>query len=257
MRVESPAQSILKTGSFSGLRALEELGHGYLTADKSKHQALCGNSEGWGPLSKFRYDFTPCFMDVWVSSVAVFGILFGAIAVWWLIKRKQKTRVEKDWHFWTKQVWKLRLQMQQRCYYYCMRSGLWLIPSTGNHWGNRNSYHRPTSHSNPKLPRYLGWGLSILDFSSYYPFPRRYIHNSMARARQTPKPKRSRTFLLALHLDCLFSKTSLSDLTASLRRSPALLYCILYWIWAVVGRVWIGMVGAEKDEFISCHWRRR
>jgi len=111
MRAESSAQSILKTGSFSGLRALEELGNGYLTADKKKHHLLCGNAEGWGPLSRFRYDFTPCFMDVWISSVAVFGILFGAVAIWWLVKRKQTTRVEKDWHFWTKQVWKSYLSI--------------------------------------------------------------------------------------------------------------------------------------------------
>jgi hypothetical protein len=83
---------------------LEELGHGYLTADKTIRHPLCGNKEGWGPLSPNRYDFTPCFMDVWVSSVAVYGILFGAVAVWWLVKRKQKTELGKDWHFWTKQV---------------------------------------------------------------------------------------------------------------------------------------------------------
>jgi hypothetical protein len=43
-------------------------------------------------------------MDVWVSTVAVYGILFGAVAIWWLVRRKQKAEVEKDWHFWTKQV---------------------------------------------------------------------------------------------------------------------------------------------------------
>jgi hypothetical protein len=43
-------------------------------------------------------------MDVWVSSVAVFGIVCGAGAVWWLIKRKKAQEVSKNWHFWTKQV---------------------------------------------------------------------------------------------------------------------------------------------------------
>ena len=75
-----------------------------MSAEKIRGQALCGNKEGWGPLSPHRYDFTPCFMDVWVSSVAVYGILFGAVAIWWLMRRKQKAEVEKDWHFWTKQV---------------------------------------------------------------------------------------------------------------------------------------------------------
>jgi ATP-binding cassette subfamily C (CFTR/MRP) protein 1 len=104
---DGSAQSILKTGSFSGFRTLEELGHDYLTAEKSRRQPLCGNKEGWGPLSPYRYDFTPCFMDVWVSTVAVYGILFGAVAVWWLVRKKTKTAVEKDWHFWTKQVCRL------------------------------------------------------------------------------------------------------------------------------------------------------
>lgn len=100
----SPAQSILKTGSFTGFHELGTLGSGYLSATKSRKQALCGNSEGWGPLSPFRYDFTPCFMDVWVSAVAMFGILGGAVAIWWLVKRKKSMEISKDWHFWTKQV---------------------------------------------------------------------------------------------------------------------------------------------------------
>jgi len=71
-------------------------------------QPLCGNEEGWGPLSPFRYDFTPCFIDVWVASVAVFGILAGSAAIWWLVKRKQPSGISKDWHFWIKQVGKER-----------------------------------------------------------------------------------------------------------------------------------------------------
>ena len=80
------------------------LGSGYLSAEKTGGQPFCGDKEGWGPLSKYRYDFTPCFMDVWVSIVAIFGILSGAVAIWWLVRRKQKAEVAKDWHFWTKQV---------------------------------------------------------------------------------------------------------------------------------------------------------
>ena len=65
-------------------------------------QPLCGNQEGWGPISPHRYDFTPCFLDVWISVVAVFGIVFGAAAVWWLLKRKSPSPVGKNWHFYTK-----------------------------------------------------------------------------------------------------------------------------------------------------------
>lgn len=65
-------------------------------------QPLCGNREGWGPISPFRYDFTPCFLDVWISAVAIFGILFGSAAVWWLSKRRFPSAASKDWHFYTK-----------------------------------------------------------------------------------------------------------------------------------------------------------
>ena len=76
----------------------------YLRAvtEDEKRQPLCGNQEGWGPLSPFRYDFTPCFLDVWISVVAVFGIVFGAAAFWWLLKRKSPSPVGKNWHFYTK-----------------------------------------------------------------------------------------------------------------------------------------------------------
>ncbi|KAK4252067.1 hypothetical protein C7999DRAFT_37047 [Corynascus novoguineensis] len=98
-------QVVFETGSFTGYRSVvSELGSGYLTADRVVRQSLCGNAEGWGPLSPFRYDFTPCFIDVWVAAVAAFGILFGAIAAWWLVKRKSPAPVAKDWHFWTKQT---------------------------------------------------------------------------------------------------------------------------------------------------------
>jgi hypothetical protein len=77
---------------------------GYLGATKEKVQPFCGNIEGWGPLSPNRYDFTPCFLDVWISSVAAFGILFGSGAVWWLLKRNTAQPVPKNWHFYTKLV---------------------------------------------------------------------------------------------------------------------------------------------------------
>ena len=108
--MSSPAQQILQShyeasGSFSGFRkTLYTLGSGYLSAERIRPQALCGNKEGWGPLSGERYDFTPCFMDVWVSTVAVYGILFGAVAVWWLVRRKTRAVIDRDWCFWCKHV---------------------------------------------------------------------------------------------------------------------------------------------------------
>ncbi|KAI6092615.1 ABC transporter type 1, transmembrane domain-containing protein [Hypoxylon rubiginosum] len=104
MRFDDPSQQVLQsTGSFTGYRPLQELGKGYLSATKHFHQPLCGNEEGWGPLSPFRYDFTPCFIDVWVCAVAVFGIVFGSLAVWYLLRKQKPTEVSKDWHFWAKQ----------------------------------------------------------------------------------------------------------------------------------------------------------
>ncbi len=99
-------QVLLHTGSFTGLRPVQQLGSGYLTATSSFKQPLCGNEEGWGPLSPYRYDFTPCFIDVWVATVAVYGLLFGPIAIWWLLKKKQQLEhgATKNLHFWIKQV---------------------------------------------------------------------------------------------------------------------------------------------------------
>ena len=72
------------------------------TARDGKTQPLCGNYEGWGPISPFRYDFTPCFLDVWISVVAVFGITFGAAAIWWFFKKTSPSPVSRNWHFYTK-----------------------------------------------------------------------------------------------------------------------------------------------------------
>ncbi|KAK7428905.1 ATP-binding cassette glutathione S-conjugate transporter ycf1 [Neonectria magnoliae] len=80
---------LFETGSFSGYRPLRELGSSYLSASAFK-QPLCGNEEGWGPISRYRYDFTPCFIDVWIAAVAVFGLLIGPLAVWWLVVKKQQ-----------------------------------------------------------------------------------------------------------------------------------------------------------------------
>lgn len=75
---------------------------GYLAASSGTKQPLCGNAEGWGPLSPVRYDFTPCFLDVWISTVSVFvGIVGGGAAAWYL-HRQSKQEVGKNWHFWTK-----------------------------------------------------------------------------------------------------------------------------------------------------------
>lgn len=105
MRFGDQSQEVFQlTGSFSGYRPTFELGKDYLSASDSFKQPLCGNEEGWGPLSPFRYDFTPCFVDVWVFVVAVFGLLCGPLAIWYVLRKQKAVAVRKDWHFWTKQV---------------------------------------------------------------------------------------------------------------------------------------------------------
>ena len=79
-------------------------GYGYLSASAGTRQPLCGSSEGWGPISEHRYDFTPCFLDVGVASVAAAGILGGAGAAWYLLRRCTAQPVKKNWHFYAKLV---------------------------------------------------------------------------------------------------------------------------------------------------------
>jgi ATP-binding cassette, subfamily C (CFTR/MRP), member 1 len=66
------------------------------------HPALCGNAEGWGPISDIRYDFTPCFLDIWIVFVAAWGILCGLGAVWYLLRKRIPQDVPKNWHFYAK-----------------------------------------------------------------------------------------------------------------------------------------------------------
>ncbi|KAK2749837.1 hypothetical protein FQN57_005251 [Myotisia sp. PD_48] len=70
--------------------------------DTPGRQPFCGDLEGWGPMSSIRYDFTPCFLDVWISSVAGFGLLFGAGALYMLLKWRTPEPVSRNWHFYTK-----------------------------------------------------------------------------------------------------------------------------------------------------------
>jgi hypothetical protein len=93
MRVENAQRTLLLAKSPSASQLFVK---GY--------QPLCGDSEGWGPISPIRYDFTPCFLDVWIISVAAWGLLGGAAALWFLLKKRAPQEVSKNWHFYTKLV---------------------------------------------------------------------------------------------------------------------------------------------------------
>lgn len=105
MYPDGELQSLQLTGSFTGFRPLEQLGSNYFSLSGFK-QPLCGNEEGWGPISRYRYDFTPCFIDVWLATVSVYALILGPLAIWWLLRKKKPLEGEatKNAHFWIKQV---------------------------------------------------------------------------------------------------------------------------------------------------------
>ena len=70
--------------------------------ESSVRQPLCGDDEGWGPVSSLRWDFTPCFLDVWLIGVALWGVLFGAGALWYLFKKRIPQEVPRNWHLYAK-----------------------------------------------------------------------------------------------------------------------------------------------------------
>ncbi|WEW56438.1 ATP-binding cassette glutathione S-conjugate transporter ycf1 [Emydomyces testavorans] len=72
------------------------------SATGDRHQAFCRDPEGWGPISSRRYDFTPCFLDIWILFVSVWGLVMGAGALWFLLRRRTPQPVPKNWHFYAK-----------------------------------------------------------------------------------------------------------------------------------------------------------
>lgn len=85
------------------LQSYPTLGYpNYLSVAKHARQPLCGSPEGWGPTSPWRYDFTPCFLDIWVAVISLWGILGGAGAIWYLYKRCPPQAVKQNWHLYAK-----------------------------------------------------------------------------------------------------------------------------------------------------------
>ncbi|KAH1572694.1 hypothetical protein KXW83_008601 [Aspergillus fumigatus] len=73
-------------------------------SSSKKLQPFCGDVEGWGPISKYRFDLTPCFLDFGVALVAAWGLLMGAGAIWFLLKKRAPQPVSKNWHFYAKLI---------------------------------------------------------------------------------------------------------------------------------------------------------
>lgn len=72
--------------------------------DSQTTQALCYDSEGWGPLSPIRFDFTPCFLDVLVVALAAYGVVFGGLALFYLSRKKRPAPIKRNWHLYLKLV---------------------------------------------------------------------------------------------------------------------------------------------------------
>ena len=179
LRVNSSPQTVLQS-SFSDLAGL-----GYLGATANQRQPLCGNIEGWGPLSPYRYDFTPCFLDVWISTVAVLGILFGGGAVWWLLKRKTPQPVQRNWHFYTKLVRRRRSTCAEDYVFSSPTPRGFLVSysanqSLGTHRRIDNYHGGSSLTSDPTLSSSLGRRLSLLDVNNNDSVLDHNIHNSVS-----------------------------------------------------------------------------
>ncbi|TKX20097.1 Metal resistance protein YCF1 [Elsinoe australis] len=97
----SPAQSVLAPPIvLPGSDRLQQV----VSAGQQYVQPLCGNKEGWGPISDHRYDFTPCFLDVWVVVASAFGIVCGTAAIWYLLRKGTPQPVKQNWHFFAKLI---------------------------------------------------------------------------------------------------------------------------------------------------------
>ncbi|KAJ5323809.1 Metal resistance protein YCF1 [Penicillium atrosanguineum] len=82
----------------------ESLQSPLISAFAPRKQSFCTDPEGWGPLSPTDFHLTPCFIDVIIAVVAVWGMFSGAGALYLLLKKRIPQPVSKNWHFYAKLV---------------------------------------------------------------------------------------------------------------------------------------------------------
>jgi hypothetical protein len=97
--VDGNAQAVLASGLLAVTHNTSQPLH-----IPTSRQPFCADFEGWGPLSSIRFDLTPCFLDIWVAITAVWGIVLGAGALWFLFTKRESQAVSKNWHFYAKLV---------------------------------------------------------------------------------------------------------------------------------------------------------
>lgn len=223
-----PQKALHSTGSFTGYRPLQDLGSDYLTATTTTREPLCANKEGWGPISPHRYDFTPCFIDVWILIVAIFGLVLGLGAVWYLKKKKQVMGTEKNFHFWLKQVC-LGFTL---CLSVGSKSILLIVARIlDSRRPCRHSSCYPAHRPDTQLRRRCPSRFPSLDHGLRDPLPWRHFLRSVGRAFAHTIFERCRSVLLAVPGYCLGYQASIPDLPTNICQEPSLFRVILCWIW--------------------------
>ena len=124
---------------------------------------------------------------------------------------------------------------------------------TGSYCGDSHFSRSPTVLPNRQLSRCLGRRFSILDECANDSITWCHIQYPVARAFPPSKSKRRCPLLLALYPHRILCQATLPNLPTNLRQASPILHCILYWIWTVMGGIWIGVVGAEEEEYIPGH----
>lgn len=217
----------------------------YLTATNSHGQPLCGNAEGWGPLSPFRWDFTPCFLDVWIAIVAVFGIVGGIGAIIYL-RRQPAPPVKKDWHFYAKLVRSSIVPLINS------------IPLTYS-LDCRCSLHRrprpPSRFPDPVLQRCLGRGFQVLVDNSRCAICLLHIRRTIYRALAVSKSKLRPALLLAFSSHSFRREAPIIDCPEHTYRAYSILRNLLCWCRSCVGGAGTRMGGAKALERIRCAGR--
>ena len=180
-------QSTLRTGSGRRL-ALE------------RRQPLCGDQEGWGPISPFRYDFTPCFLDIWILFTAAWGVLLGVGAVWYLLEKRSAQPVRKNWHFYAKLVSKSTLKPTVANF------------STVDPRCNNRYDHATGMPANRAMAGNMDQRYPVLDVRCNSRIFGSNIHGSIPRTLAESTAKWSCSFLLDVLRHCVWRETQISCL---------------------------------------------
>jgi ATP-binding cassette subfamily C (CFTR/MRP) protein 1 len=63
---------------------------------------FCLDPEGWGPVSKLRYSFTPCFEEGILAAIPPLFLLFAGSAQAWQFSQSSRIPNSRNWVYWVK-----------------------------------------------------------------------------------------------------------------------------------------------------------